>query len=280
MIKNILVAIDGSEHARSATEHALWIAGRAERQRDRAARRRHRLDRGLVPPRHLRLARVRAVPRLLVEDARGARGARPRHARRVLRTRRRGRRALRHADGRGRHRQRDLRAGADGRPRRHRPSRRQREVLDRPARRHRRERDAQVPEAGARLPDGMEGRHSKAAARLRRQPTLGAAQCRRPPTSACRFACRSPWLTWRATRRRGRASSTRPSATSRRTRSRPRSPPCRGTPRSGSSPRSAARAHDLLFIGAYGHSRIVEMVLGSTTEYVLRNAPCPVFLSR
>ncbi|MBF6569257.1 MAG: universal stress protein [Candidatus Binataceae bacterium] len=37
---------------------------------------------------------------------------------------------------------------------------------------------------------------------------------------------------------------------------------------------------DLLFIGAYGHSRIVEMVLGSNTEYVLRNAPCPVFLSR
>ena len=31
--------------------------------------------------------------------------------------------------------------------------------------------------------------------------------------------------------------------------------------------------HDLLFIGAYGHSRIIEMVLGSTTEYVLRNAP-------
>lgn len=38
--------------------------------------------------------------------------------------------------------------------------------------------------------------------------------------------------------------------------------------------------HDLLFIGAYGHSRVIEMVLGSTTEYVLRNAPCPVFLNR
>ena len=38
--------------------------------------------------------------------------------------------------------------------------------------------------------------------------------------------------------------------------------------------------HDLLFIGAYGHSRIVEMVLGSATEFVLRNAPCPVYLSR
>ncbi|MFN8544292.1 MAG: universal stress protein [Candidatus Binatia bacterium] len=37
---------------------------------------------------------------------------------------------------------------------------------------------------------------------------------------------------------------------------------------------------DLLFIGAYGHSRIIEMVLGSTTEYVLRNSICPVFLTR
>jgi nucleotide-binding universal stress UspA family protein len=40
------------------------------------------------------------------------------------------------------------------------------------------------------------------------------------------------------------------------------------------------RGHDLLFIGAYGHSRIIEMVLGSTTEYVLRNSPRPVFLAR
>ncbi len=37
---------------------------------------------------------------------------------------------------------------------------------------------------------------------------------------------------------------------------------------------------DALFLGAYGHSRIVEMMLGSTTEHVLRNAPCPLFLSR
>jgi nucleotide-binding universal stress UspA family protein len=39
-------------------------------------------------------------------------------------------------------------------------------------------------------------------------------------------------------------------------------------------------AYDLLFIGAYGHSRIIEMVLGSTTEYVLRNTTVPVFLAR
>jgi nucleotide-binding universal stress UspA family protein len=38
--------------------------------------------------------------------------------------------------------------------------------------------------------------------------------------------------------------------------------------------------YDLLFIGAYGHSRIIEMVLGSTTEYVLRNSGAPVFLAR
>jgi nucleotide-binding universal stress UspA family protein len=38
--------------------------------------------------------------------------------------------------------------------------------------------------------------------------------------------------------------------------------------------------HDLLFIGAYGHRRIIEMVLGSTTEFVLRNSSCPVFLTR
>jgi len=38
--------------------------------------------------------------------------------------------------------------------------------------------------------------------------------------------------------------------------------------------------HDLLFIGAYGHRRIIELVIGSTTEYVLRKSPCPVFLKR
>lgn len=37
---------------------------------------------------------------------------------------------------------------------------------------------------------------------------------------------------------------------------------------------------DLLFIGAYGQARLLELVLGSTTEFVLRNAPCPVVLTR
>jgi nucleotide-binding universal stress UspA family protein len=38
--------------------------------------------------------------------------------------------------------------------------------------------------------------------------------------------------------------------------------------------------YDLLIIGAYGHGRIIEMVLGSTTEFVLRNTSTPVFLCR
>lgn len=38
--------------------------------------------------------------------------------------------------------------------------------------------------------------------------------------------------------------------------------------------------YDLVFMGSHGHGRIIELVLGSTTEYVLRNVPCPVFLSR
>ncbi len=37
-------------------------------------------------------------------------------------------------------------------------------------------------------------------------------------------------------------------------------------------------AHDLLFMGASHHSRLVEMVLGSTAEYLVRNLSGPVFL--
>ncbi|MBI5455056.1 MAG: universal stress protein [Deltaproteobacteria bacterium] len=38
--------------------------------------------------------------------------------------------------------------------------------------------------------------------------------------------------------------------------------------------------HDLIFMGASHHSRIVEMVLGSTTEHVMRNVEGPFFLER
>lgn len=38
--------------------------------------------------------------------------------------------------------------------------------------------------------------------------------------------------------------------------------------------------HDLLFMGTTSHSRFVELVLGSTTEYVIRSISGPVFLER
>ena len=41
-----------------------------------------------------------------------------------------------------------------------------------------------------------------------------------------------------------------------------------------------SRGHDLVFMGSHGHGRILEWVLGSTTEYVLRNVNCPVVLHR
>lgn len=37
---------------------------------------------------------------------------------------------------------------------------------------------------------------------------------------------------------------------------------------------------DLLVMGAYGHSKVRELVLGSTTAYAINHAPCPVFLAR
>lgn len=38
--------------------------------------------------------------------------------------------------------------------------------------------------------------------------------------------------------------------------------------------------YDLIAIGAYGHSRIREAILGSTTEHILRKSPCPVLLAK
>lgn len=40
------------------------------------------------------------------------------------------------------------------------------------------------------------------------------------------------------------------------------------------------KSFDLVALGAYGHSRIREAILGSTTEHVLRFVPCPVLLAK
>jgi nucleotide-binding universal stress UspA family protein len=37
---------------------------------------------------------------------------------------------------------------------------------------------------------------------------------------------------------------------------------------------------DLLVMGAYGHSKVRELVVGSTTTFAINHAPCPVLLSR
>ncbi len=37
---------------------------------------------------------------------------------------------------------------------------------------------------------------------------------------------------------------------------------------------------DLLVMGAYGHTKVRELVVGSTTAFVLNHAPCPLLLSR
>ena len=39
-------------------------------------------------------------------------------------------------------------------------------------------------------------------------------------------------------------------------------------------------AADLLIMGAYGHTKVRELVVGSTTAYAMNHAPCPVLLAR
>jgi nucleotide-binding universal stress UspA family protein len=43
---------------------------------------------------------------------------------------------------------------------------------------------------------------------------------------------------------------------------------------------AAEIAADLLVMGAYGHSKVRELVVGSTTTYAINHAPCPVLLAR
>jgi nucleotide-binding universal stress UspA family protein len=37
---------------------------------------------------------------------------------------------------------------------------------------------------------------------------------------------------------------------------------------------------DLLVMGAYGHTKVRELVVGSTTTYAMNHAPCPLLLTR
>jgi len=40
------------------------------------------------------------------------------------------------------------------------------------------------------------------------------------------------------------------------------------------------RDADLLVMGAFGHSKVRELIMGSTTHYILNHAPCPLLLAR
>ncbi len=53
-----------------------------------------------------------------------------------------------------------------------------------------------------------------------------------------------------------------------------------GTPEKEIAQVSEAKKCDLILMGAFGHSRIREAILGSTTEQVMRNAQTPVLLSK
>ncbi|HNR30702.1 MAG TPA: universal stress protein [Candidatus Hydrogenedentes bacterium] len=53
-----------------------------------------------------------------------------------------------------------------------------------------------------------------------------------------------------------------------------------GDPREEIVAYAGACGADLLIMGAYGHSKMHELVLGSTTNYVIHHAPCPALLTR
>lgn len=53
-----------------------------------------------------------------------------------------------------------------------------------------------------------------------------------------------------------------------------------GDPRDAIVDFARDRQADLLVMGAYGHSKVRELLLGSTTQYVINHAPCPVLLAR
>jgi len=43
---------------------------------------------------------------------------------------------------------------------------------------------------------------------------------------------------------------------------------------------AAAEGYGMIAIGAYGHSRIRETLLGSTTDHILRQAETPLLLAK
>lgn len=53
---------------------------------------------------------------------------------------------------------------------------------------------------------------------------------------------------------------------------------CPGNPHDDLMRYIEAHGHDALFIGAFGHNRVVEWVIGSTTQYLLRACQRPLFL--
>lgn len=53
---------------------------------------------------------------------------------------------------------------------------------------------------------------------------------------------------------------------------------CQGDPHADLLLYLAEHGHDALFIGAFGHHRVVEWIIGSTTQYLLRACPTPLIL--
>lgn len=53
-----------------------------------------------------------------------------------------------------------------------------------------------------------------------------------------------------------------------------------GDPRDAIVDFARERQADLLVMGAFGHSKVRELLLGSTTQHVINHAPCPVLLAR
>lgn len=53
---------------------------------------------------------------------------------------------------------------------------------------------------------------------------------------------------------------------------------CQGNPREDLLQYMHDHGHDALFIGAFGQPRMVEWILGSTTQYLLRHCPDPLIL--